>query len=273
MKIEVDGLVGLMSKAYGLDISIFDESFLVKSIEKRMAVSGLTSFKEFIHVIKESKTEAITFFDSLNITFSEFFRNPVTYAYLEDIILPQLIEKKRFQKEVRIWSAACAAGQEPYSLAILFNEVAERTNATTTCRICATDINQAELVRAVQGVYQLASIKKVALNRVLNNFTHKGENYTVSSKLKKCVDFSIFNLLTEKQLCPESSIFGNFDLVFCSNLLFYYKPVYRRRIIEKIGNSLSSGGYVITGETEREIIMKYNFKEVFVNSAIFQKRK
>jgi chemotaxis methyl-accepting protein methylase len=77
--------------------------------------------------------------------------------------------------------------------------------------------------------------------------------------------------LTEKCICPPESIFGNFDVVFCSNLLFYFQPINRQLIIDKVGHCLANGGYFITGETEREIIFHYNYREVFPYSAIFQR--
>jgi len=81
----------------------------------------------------------------------------------------------------------------------------------------------------------------------------------------------VFDLFDEQLLCPPGCIFGDFDLVLCSNLLFYYKDEYRKSILERIGKCMKSGGYLVTGEVERDILLCHNFREVFPQSAIFQK--
>jgi chemotaxis methyl-accepting protein methylase len=85
------------------------------------------------------------------------------------------------------------------------------------------------------------------------------------------VDFSFFDLLSDQGACPASSIYGNFDLVLCCNLLFYYKPEFRTRILEKLSNTLAPGGFLVTGETEREILLKNGYREYIEFSSIFLK--
>lgn len=229
---------------------------------------------EYLNYLENCTEEGTVFRSRLINSYSEFFRNPLTFAYLEQVILPQLIEKKRIKKEneIRIWSAACASGQEAYSIAMLCDELIETKKTDMNYLIFATDIDPNELMKAQRGVYQSATLCKVTLKRIQTYFSLKDENYTISPQLRNQIDFSVFDLLSDQGSCPPASIYGNFDLVFCSNLLFYYKPEFRKRILEKIGNSLTKGGYLITGESEREIIKGNNYREVFVNSAIFQKR-
>jgi len=270
---EVKIVSELLFVSHGMDVSKFDDSFLRKSLNKRMSALGIHSFGEYYLYLQTNKSEADAFFNSLNINFSEFFRNPITFAYLEQIIFPALIEKKRKnkQKEIRIWSAACAAGQEAISMAILFDEIFEALRENISCRIFATDINNEELENARKGAYISSCLGKTTLRRVNSYFTKLGDIYTVSSKLYKYLEFSVFDLLTDQGSCPPTSVYGNFDLVFCSNLLFYYKPEYRQVILEKTGNCLAPDGYLITGDSEREILKGHNYKEVFLNSGIFRK--
>jgi len=275
MKNEIKNIADLLLHTFGTDISIHEEEFLNKSIQKRLSATGNFSLDEYYQYLKDNSNEMETFFDSLHISFSEFFRNPLTFSVLEQLILPILVEriKSGKQKELRIWSAACAAGQEAFSFAILFDELLESTKANLSCHIFATDINAVELLHAAKGVYPATALNKVTLNRVQKYFTLNGDSYTIAPELRKYIDCSIFNLLTDKGDSPSASIYGNFDVVFCSNILFYYKPQFQERILEKISKNIVSGGYLITGETEREIVKKSNFREVFPNSAIFQKIK
>ncbi len=259
---------------YNQDISIYDDAFLRNIISDRQRELDLLTEKAYLNYLESYAEEAAVFRSRLTNSYSEFFRNPITFACLEQIILPQLIEKKKIrkEKEIRIWSAACAAGQEAYSTAILCDELIESKKADINYLIFATDIDPKALEQAQRGNYQSATIGKVTLKRIQTYFIRKGENYCIDPSIKNYVDFSVFDLLSGEGTCPPASIYGNFDLIFCSNLLFYYKPEYRIRMLEKIGNSLSSGGYLITGETEREIIKGNNYREMFINSAIFQKK-
>jgi len=257
-----------------LDISMYKDSFLEKTIRNRKDETFCQTGEEYYSYLINNTDEPLVLLHHFGNSYSEFFRNPLTFAYLEQAVLPLLIEKKKAgkEKEIRIWSAACASGQEAYSLAILCDELIENTSADITCRIFATDINPDEISNAQQGIYQSGVLNKVTLNRIQTYFTGRGENYIISPKIKDYIDFSVFDLLSERVACPSASIYGNFDLVFCSNLLFYYKPEYRQRILDKTDHCLSPGGYLVTGETEREIVKQNNYREIFPNSAIFQRK-
>ncbi len=267
-------IIELLKKINGIDISCFDDSFIAQSIEKRFSANGMHSPDDYLVYLKNNGPEAGLLLDSMHISFSEFFRNPLTFAYLEQLVLPMLLAKKKKDKgkELRIWSAACASGQEAYSLAILLDEIRENFSEKMEYRIFATDNNLLELGKARKGSYSSFIVNKVTLKRLNTYFIRDNENYLLQPFLKKYVDFSFFDLLSDQRTCPEPSIYGDFDLVVCSNLLFYYKPEYRKRILEKIGQTMAPGAYLITGETEREILTKYNYQEVFENSAIFQKK-
>lgn len=273
MKNKLKTIIEQMAHIQGVDVSMYDDSFLVKSLEKRVLVTGSNSFSDYCDNLPYNKDEVEAFLNSLNINFSEFFRNPLTFAHLEQIVLPSLLEKKRKanENEIRIWSAAGASGQEAYSIAILCDEMLASSKSNMACRIFVTDINEQEMYRAQQGVFQTSYLNKVTLQRLESCFNRNADTYTIASRIKEYINFSVFDLLSEQGCCPPASVYGDFDLVFCSNLLFYYKPEYRIRILEKVENSLSLGGYLITSETEREIVRSSNYHEVFAHSAIFQK--
>jgi len=271
----INDIIALLLQTEGTNISIYDEDFLIKSLDKRLITTGNDSYINYFEYLKEHKKESGILLDSMLIAFSEFFRNPLTFAVLEQNILPAVIEKKktRSEHEIRIWSAACAAGQEAYSLAIVLDELMENLNKNLTCRIFATDIDETELSNAQKGIYQMTSINKVPYKRIQKYFTQKGDNYIIAPRLRKYIDFSAFNLLSQHGESPPASIYGDFDIIFCSNVLFYYKPEVQVRILERLSNNLIPGGYLITGEVERKIVKGNKFCEVYANSSIFQKVK
>jgi len=143
-------VVSYVLRESGEDISKYDDSFLLKSIEKRIIAKGVHSKREYLSLLISSKEECIALNESLSICYSEFFRNSLTFAYLEKLILPSLFSSKYKlkQKEVRIWSAACASGQEAYSLAILCEELIATSTSVLSYRIIATDIDPEQVEKA-----------------------------------------------------------------------------------------------------------------------------
>ncbi len=214
--------------------------------------------------------ESDNFIQSLFVSYSEFFRNSLTFSVLEHEVLPSLISKKLAdnQQEVRIWSAACAGGQEAYSLAILFKEMNFRQKINI--RIFATDHSEKEIEKAKKGYFCYSDLNQISLKRLDKWFIKEGETYKVKEELKEIIDFSVFDLLDKHSQCPPASIFCDFDLIICANILFYYKPDIRKEIIMKMRKSLSEIGYFVTGEIEREILTQYKFQEVFPKSSIFK---
>jgi chemotaxis methyl-accepting protein methylase len=208
----------------------------------------------------------------LNITYSEFFRNPLSFSILENIVLPSLIKKIRVssRKEIRIWSAACAGGQEVYSLAILLNELQYLNSTGFKYRIFASDSNEALLNEAAKGVFPILAMKNVTLKRWNQWFVKTGDKVTIRPELQHNVEFSTFDLLADNVCFPPESIFGDFDLALCSNILFYYNPEAQSIIINKLSRSLASGGFLVTGEAERSILRSHRFKEIFPHSTIFR---
>jgi len=267
-------VIEFLKNSGDIDISDYNDQFLKKIIDSRMEKVGCNSVDNYLDflIINPLETKMLT--NSLEISYSTFFRNPLTFSVLEKMILPSLffIQNQKHGREVRIWSAACAGGQEIYSLAILINELKESNTSTNQYRIFASDKSESQVINAEKGIFSFSSVENITLLRIKRWFKMAGENYLIDESLKKGIDFTVFNLLDPLHSCPPTCIFGEFDIVFLSNLLFYYKPQHRKIILEKAGNVLSENGYLVTGETEREILLQHNFQEVYPNSGIFKSK-
>ena len=266
-------IVGILMSLHGIDLTKFDAYFLERSVRKRIKETHCASEAAYFNILENNKKEGIILLDSLNISYTEFFRNPLTFAVLERILLPSIVLKRKNtkQKEIRIWSAACAGGQEAYSLAMLMEERINEGKNKLNYRIFVTDQKGSQVNAAQEGRYAATDLNNLNLKRVNQWFTSNGDTFTVKNELKKYIDFSVFDLFNDQLSCPPASIFGDFDLVICANILFYYKPEYQKKILEKIGGSLALDGYLVTGETERDVILKQDFGEVFPQSGIFQR--
>ncbi|MBN2861046.1 MAG: hypothetical protein JXK93_12340 [Sphaerochaetaceae bacterium] len=252
MKHGLNETIQVLAKKHGLDLSMYNEQFLEQIVEKRMMLSHVHDLLEYQRYISGNQDEVDTLRRSVNITHTEFFRNTLTFAHLEQWILPSLFEKRQEANELRIWSAGCSSGQEAYSIAILIENLQARNSKHLRYRIIATDIVESALAQAVEGIYRESEVQRLRLHDVHTFFTGKGDMYEVSDTLKQHVWFHTYDLLDNESAYPHESIFGNFDLVVCSNLLFYYKPEFRHGIMRKLINSMNPNGFLITGEAERQ---------------------
>jgi chemotaxis protein methyltransferase CheR len=267
LKHQPDALSDDLGRAIGEDFSLYDAAFLAKSLEKRLEATGSRNADAYLSRLKEDRAEAEAFCRSLNITYSEFFRSPLTFALLETTILPGLALEKASagRPEIRIWSAGCAAGQEAYSVAILLGELA------APCRIFASDIAAAELDGARKGVYDAVALQNVRLRHLRHYFEQHGDAFWVSPQIREQIDFSEYDLLDPRLQCPPASIYGDFDLVFCCNLLLYYRPGVRKEIMDRLPGCLAPGGYLVTSDGERAIVAQAGgFAPVASPAAVFQ---
>jgi chemotaxis methyl-accepting protein methylase len=268
-----EGLIAALSRAVDRDLTVYDAAFLATALEKRLAATGVERSAAYLDHLAADPAEVEVFCRALNVTYSEFFRNPLAFALLETIVLPGLAQEKVQSRhpEMRVWSAGCAGGQEAYSIAILLDELAAAP------RIFASDIVAAELDAARQGVYGPAALQNVRLRHLRKYFTGGAggaEVFTVSPQLRERVDFSCYDLLDVRSTCPPASIYGEFDLVFCSNVLFYYRPDLRQAILAKLHGCLAPGGYLVTGEVERLLVEQAGgFAPVAPPAAVFRRTR
>ena len=276
MKNQTKEISDFLIKNQGVDISKYDIHFLEKTIQKRIEATNCDSTDMYISMLRENNSEGLELIDNMAVSYSEFFRDCLTFSVLEKIILPYLLVSKKADKnnEIRIWSAACAAGQEIYSVAVLLTELVSLTKDNKIgFRLFATDYSVEQIELAKAGLYTKCEVGNVSQKRLSKWFNKQSNHYAIKPELKEHINFSFFDLLNPDYSCPPESIFGGFDIVFCSNLLFYYSPEVKEYIIEKANNSLSEHGFLITSDTERELLIQFGYQEVFQQSGIFHKKR
>ncbi len=269
----LDELVKAIGQACGRDISCHDEKFLAKALAKRLAERDNESTTTYLVRLARDHVEAEAFCRSLIVTWSEFFRNPLTCALLEKIVLPGLIQhqQRTGRPAIRIWSAGCAAGEEAYSIAILLDELAETLGRPITYHIFATDILEAGLEAGRQGIYRPEALQNVRLRHWHHYFEPYGDSSRVCARLRSQVDFSHHDLLSPDRPCPAASIYGDFDLILCCNVLLYYRADVQRAIVGRLRTCLAPAGYLVTDEAERAILERDgSFTPVMPSAVIFQ---
>jgi len=272
MTTAVEKYLDYFIRDFGIDISMYDRAFLEKSILFRMSAIACPDMELYLQTLKSSSNELSLLLGQLNNSTSEFFRNPLSFALLEQLFLPRLIDEKQSGNAIRIWSAGCASGPEPYSLAMMLDGILHARKARFTYRIFATDRSEQELELARQGIYDFRKIKNTRLELLEKYFTKSGEMYTINKELKEHIDFSKYDLLDQTSVSPPAGIYGDFDLIMCSNLLFYYRPEFQQNILNKIYRSLKQGGIFVTGEAEIQIVKSFGkLNQLLLPAALFVK--
>lgn len=266
----------VLIRRHGLDISDYDPVYAGRTLERRLAAAGSPTVSRYLDHLDRDRAEAEAFHHSLRIGYSAFFRDPLAFALIERRLLPELLGRnpREGRAGLRVWSAGCAAGQEAWSVAILLDESCDKTSRHPSWRVFATDADEPDLAFAHAGVYSADELGNVPLRHVAGCFSPQGERYAVAENLREHVEFAVYDLLDATTSAPPSSIFGDFDLILCCNVLFYYRTEQQRRIIGKLLGCLSPGGYLVTGETERHLVTDVGgLDEPFPGTPVFRRRK
>lgn len=265
-------IIQLMRQAHGSDLSVFDEAFLAKSLARRIEASPCDTAAAYLERLAQDGTEADALLRSLNVSYSEFFRDPLAFALIEQQLLPGLMEsaKQAGSNEIRVWSAGCATGQEAWSVAMLLDELTRTQDRPMAYRIIATDLSEPDLAFASAGVYSAEAVGNVRTCQLRECFLRQGTAFAIAPRLREHVTFSVFDLLSTQSRSPATSIYGGFDLVLCSNVLLYYGLQTQGLILNKLRRSMAAGGYLVVGETERAIVERTGgFRAVAAPASVF----
>lgn len=182
--------------------------------------------------------------DALATNETFFFRDRAPFDLFAQVILPYLLTARNAERALRIWCAACSTGQEPYSLAMTIDEQASRLTGWRI-DLRASDVSRSAIRAASDGVYNQFEVQRGLPARVLlRYFTREGEQWRIAEHLRSKVRFSHFNLLR-----PFDE-HGQFDVIFCRNVLIYFDPATRRDILARLARSLRKDGFLILGSTE-----------------------
>jgi len=272
---ELEDILKYLELQRGLDFSGYSTAMMNRRIQKRFQPTHSADMMEYQKYLEQNDSELDKLIDVLTINVSRFFRNTFDFEFIADYVLPSLIKNKIESNDLslRVWSAGCAAGEEPYTMAILIREIIEKENLKFNTTIIATDIDKKILKSAEEGVYSFESIKGVKYCLVEKYFISKGKYFELKSEIKEMVRFSEYDMLSKKSYVPPESIYGGFDIVLCRNLLIYFNSDFQKSIFEKLYRALSPGGHLILGEAEvLPEILKSNFIRTTKYCKIYQKR-
>ncbi len=245
-------VVSTLRTERNIDVSGYRENMLRRRVAARMAKVCHGDPANYLQRLQASPDECDRLIEAITINVSSFFRDPGVYESLARDVLPELIERKQAggTKELRVWSAGCATGEEPYSIAILVDQALKGRKSDWSCLIFATDLDNAVLERAKVGVYDRKQLTDTRLGVVDGYFTPEGDGYRLRPFLSKMVQFSWGDLASPEHAIPAGSIFGSFDLVLCRNVLIYFSTDVQAAVFAQLDRSLAPGGYLVLGDSE-----------------------
>lgn len=224
-----------------IDLNAYKERQMKRRIDALIAKHNETSYWTYINMLKSDKALFDEFVNYLTINVSEFYRNPEQWSILEKEVLPKLFNK--FGKKLKIWSAACSTGDEPYSLVMLLS----RFMPLNQIKIIATDIDLQVMEKAKAGLYYEKSLQALPKEFVSNYFEKINDRtYAISDEIKSRVEFKQHNLL--KDSYPSSC-----DLIVCRNVMIYFTEETKKEIYINFNNALKKEGVLFVGSTEQII--------------------
>ncbi len=232
----------------GIDLSAYKENQMKRRINTLIDKHKIFGYEEFVNTLKTDKSLFEEFVNYLTINVSEFYRNTDQWKLMDEEFIPELIQK--FGKNLKIWSAACSTGDEPYSLVMALS----RHIPLNQIKIIATDLDKQVIAQAKTGIYAEKSLAGVPKDLKDKYFSKVGNSYQISNEIKSRVEFKEHNLLKDPYL-------QGCHFIICRNVLIYFTEEAKDEIFMKFADSLCNGGIFFIGSTEQ--IMnhrKYGFQ-------------
>ena len=256
----------LVKKESGIHLTE-DKAYLLES--RLMTVArkhNLENLDTLADNLRSNKTAPLVndIVEAMTTNESSFFRDQRPFDQFRNFVLPRLIQSRREKKLIRIWSAACSSGQEPYSLAMVLHEEQAKLPGWKI-EIIATDISNEMVEKAKKGTYNQFEVQRgLPIQLLVKFFKQDGDRWTVKDELRRGISFKTFNLM------DDASSLGVFDVIFCRNVLIYFYSETKGKVLENISRRLTEDGLLFLGGAETIIGVTDRFKSVPEQRGVFQ---
>jgi chemotaxis protein methyltransferase CheR len=256
----------LIEERTGIHFDASRERFFSTRVREHLRAKKLASGTDLLRAMRKTNIEYEALLERLLTQETSFFRYPSVYEAFEKRVLPELHTKKFWNnpRTLRVWSAGCSTGEEPYSIAITVAEALSFAEAWNV-EILATDIGRQALKHAERGVYSGRSLASVASAQLTAHFTQVKDGHEVKPRIKKMVTFAQMNL-------ASAAYIGRMDLIFCMNVLIYFTEARRRQLVQRFYDTLEPGGYLFLGHSESISKMPVKFQAIVLNDCILYRK-
>ncbi|MEW5756504.1 MAG: protein-glutamate O-methyltransferase CheR [Pseudomonadota bacterium] len=257
----------LITKHAGIVLTDAKRQLVYSRLTRRLRALNISRFSDYLELIGNDDVELVNLVNAITTNLTSFFREKHHFEYLKNQVFPELINKNRDSRRIRIWSAGCSTGEEPYSLAITVREFFER-HPNWDVRILATDIDTNVVEKAQSGVYAVDRISELD-DRVKKKWFVRGKGSNdgqvrVSEDVQKLISFKQLNLL---QHWPMK---GPFDVIFCRNVVIYFDKPTKVQLFERYSRIMAPQGHLFIGHSESLFNISDDFR--LLGNTIYQKK-
>lgn len=249
---DFEGILQYLEQTRGFDFTAYKRTTLLRRLQKRMLAVNVATFDEYLDYLQVHQEEFAALFNTILINVTSFFRDAEVWTLLREQIIPELLERQLSGTPIRVWSAGCASGQEPYSLAMLFAEAVGSGALRDRVKIYATDADDDALAEGRTATYTPKQAADVPDDLRAKYFDSAGGNCVVTRDLRRAVIFGRHDLLQD---APIAKV----DLLLCRNTLMYFNAEAQARVVQRLYFSLNASGYAVLGHAE----MVYNHAALF----------
>jgi len=241
---ELSEIRGLIETRSGILFDASRERFFSSRVREHLQDKKLAHGTDLLRLIKNSNVEYDILLQRLLTQETSFFRYPAVFEALEKKVLPELHMKKFWEnpRSLRIWSAGCSTGEEPYSIAITIADTLEFADAWNI-HILATDISRQALDHAERGVYPARELDTLSPKQREHHFSRTGDDFVVRPRIRNMVTYAPMNL-------AQVTYMGRFDCIFCMNVLIYFSEERQAQLVQRFYEYLEPGGYLFLGHAE-----------------------
>jgi two-component system, chemotaxis family, CheB/CheR fusion protein len=256
---------GELRSRTGQDFANYKRATVLRRIERRLAVRGLSTLQQYARCMRTHPDEADALLRELLISVTNFFRDRHVFERLEQLVIPKLLHNRSTEDHVRVWIPGCATGEEAYSIAMLLADATANLPYMPNVQIFATDLDEAAIARARAGFYSEADTADVPPDRLRRYFVKEQNGFRIRRELRELVLFAHHNLIKDPP-------FSHLDFVSCRNLLIYLNVSAQQRVIGVLHFALKPGGYLLLGTAESVDAAGALFATFDKDAHIFQSR-
>ncbi len=267
-----EGLLDFWRRRRGFDFAAYKRSSLMRRCRKRMQTIGVDDFEAYANYLEVHPDEFEQLFNTILINVTSFYRDEPSWDYVARSVLQPMLERGSTADSVRMWSAGCASGEEPYTLAILLAEAltAARGEAQGleifrhSCKIYATDVDEQALRQARQGAYPATALAPLPEAYRAKYFRKEGDRYVFRADLRRSLIFGRHDLIQDPPI-------SRLDLLVCRNTLMYFNADAQQRILARYHFALNDTGYLFLGRAEMLLAHAHLFTPLDLGHRVFAK--
>jgi two-component system CheB/CheR fusion protein len=249
----ITAIINLIKEKSPLDFSEYKQSTIFRRIKRRAGYNNFTDLKNYIQFLKTSPEEIEALSKDFLISVTSFYRNKEAFDIIEKDIIPSILKNLNPGEELKMWVAACATGEEAYSLAILVAEQLSNYLKDTVVKIFATDIDSVALVHAGNGIFPDTIVNDISEERIEKYFIKEGSNYKIKPQIRNMIIFARHDLVKNPPYC-------NMHFISCRNLLIYMTPALQKKIFYMLLFGLKVDGYLFLGSSENPMPIIQNLE-------------